>query len=89
MSNNDLQKERSLKVYIRSRTKDIFKGTVYSLTSTNEKGEFDILPTHANFLTLVSKQIILDKGMPSENRIDVDKAILNVSHDNVDVYLGL
>lgn len=47
-----------LNVKILSPTQTIFEGEAYSVSSTNSAGKFDILPFHANFITLVQKQPI-------------------------------
>ena len=78
-----------LGIYIRSRKKDYFKGTCYSLTSNNDKGVFDVLPLHANFITLIKDYVIIDKGKSTEQKIDIDKGVLSVSSNKVDVYLDL
>lgn len=44
-----------LQVKIISPTQTIFDGEAYSISSVNSLGKFDILPFHANFITLVQK----------------------------------
>ncbi len=44
-----------LNVKILSPTQTIFDGPALSVSSTNTLGKFDILPYHANFITLVEK----------------------------------
>lgn len=80
---------QTLKVLIRSRSKNFFTGEVYSVSSKNEKGPFDVLPQHAQFVTLLTGNIVLDKGLPTEKTIEVDKGVLNVLGDKIDVYVGV
>lgn len=47
-----------LKVKILSPTQTIFDGEAVSVSSVNTDGKFDILPFHANFITLVQKKPI-------------------------------
>lgn len=42
-----------LSVKIISPKEDIFNGEALSVSSVNSAGKFDILPEHANFITLV------------------------------------
>lgn len=44
-----------LKVKILSPTQTIYDGEAVSVSSVNSLGKFDILPYHANFITLVQK----------------------------------
>ncbi len=57
---------------VKSRTKKYFEGQVKSVTAVNDTGEFDILPMHANFITLIKNFIIMDKGLPSEKKIEFE-----------------
>ncbi len=77
-----------LDVVVRSRKKTFFKGTTYSVTSLNDKGEFDILSQHANFISLVRKYIILNKTLPDEQKIAISSGVLRVKENNVQVFLN-
>lgn len=78
---------KHINVYIRSRTKNVFKGFAYSVTGLNEKGEFDILPLHQNFISMVSNYILLDKGRTSQKEIAIQSGVLKCEEDTVDVFL--
>lgn len=66
-----------LNVKIMSPTQTIFDGEVLSISSVNSTGKFDILPYHANFITLISKNPVIlrirKKGM--EGKVLVAKAL--------------
>ena len=49
----------ALKVKILSPTQTIYDGEALSVSSTNSTGKFDILPYHANFITLVQKSPVI------------------------------
>lgn len=51
--------KNSLTVKILSPTQTIFDGEAFSISSVNSLGKFDILPFHANFITLVQKAPIV------------------------------
>lgn len=76
-------------LYVRSRTTNFFKGQVASITSVNQTGIFDVLPMHANFVTLVKDYIILDKDKQTEKKIDFKTAVLSVLNGKVDIYVGV
>lgn len=81
--------ELTLDFYMRSRTKNYFEGKVQSITAFNDKGEMDILPMHTNFVSIIKQYIILDKGLPSEKKFDLDSGVLSVQDGKVDVYVGV
>ena len=78
-----------LDIDIKSRKKEYFKGKAHTLTSINETGEFDVLPYHANFITLIKDYIILDLKKGAERKIDIDTGVLSVEDNVVKIYLDL
>ena len=60
-SNQNPNLEANIKLFMRSRNKVFYDGSITTLTSVNETGEFDVLETHANFITMVkdlSKELL-------------------------------
>lgn len=79
----------SLSVEIKSIKKTYFEGTASSVTSTNQKGEFDILPQHANLITLIQDYIILNKSTDKTKKFIITKGILKVENNQVLVFLDV
>ena len=79
----------SLNLFVRSRTKTYFQGRVKSVSSLNQTGAFDILPMHANFITLITKYLIIDRTLPTEKKIEFDSAVVSAIGGKVDVYVGV
>ncbi len=81
--------DSDLEVYvkIRSRTKTFFEGNAKSVTSINQTGVFDILPMHANFITLIKDYVLVNKGLPTEKKVQIKSAVLSVIGTKVDVYV--
>lgn len=78
-----------IEVYIRSRRKLVFGGAVHSVSSFNVYGSFDILPFHANFITLIKDALILDKTLPTEQHIEINHGLLSAHRNKVDIYLDV
>lgn len=78
-----------IQLLVRSRENVIFKGEVFSLTSVNEKGVFDILPMHANFISLISTKLIIGEKDGGKKEIRIDNGLLRSRGNNVEVYIGL
>ncbi|HLD51309.1 hypothetical protein A3K34_00650 [candidate division WWE3 bacterium RIFOXYC1_FULL_40_10] len=82
-------KTNFLSVIVKDRQGVVFDGTAASVSSKNTLGTFDILSGHANFITLISGFLIVDKGKLSEKTITLEKGILSVYENAVTVYLGI
>jgi len=75
-------------VIIKDKTRIYYEGDIFALSSYNEKGLFDILPFHENFISLIRDKIILhDKGTQKEMKIN--NGLLKTNGNKVSVYLGV
>lgn len=79
----------SLILKIRDRETDIFEGPVSSLTSYNEKGKFDVLPQHTNFISIIAKELIYRDLAGKTHEIKITNGIIRVQHNKVRIYLGI
>ena len=73
-----------IKVY--SPFKTYYDGVAQSLTATNDTGNFDILPHHKNFLTLLSAGDLVIRS-EIEEVIPITQGIMLVKFDEVTVFL--
>jgi F0F1-type ATP synthase epsilon subunit len=79
----------TIKVVIRQSEKVVLEEEVFAVSSTNEKGPFDILPEHANFICLCKEYITLHKLNGEKQQISISSGLLRVFQNNVKVYLGI
>jgi len=84
-----MKQELLLNIDIRSRKKQYFSGKMFSVTSTNEKGEFDILPEHANFICLIRNYVTLNKGKKDEQKFIITNGVLRIEKNKVDIFLDV
>jgi F0F1-type ATP synthase epsilon subunit len=83
------EKLLDLKVFWLPLTKEVFfKGKVKSISSENPVGKFDVLPLHANFITLIFNEleIVTEKG--EKINYQFKKGVLEVKKNKVNVFLG-
>lgn len=80
--------EDELFVSIVSADENVFDGKVYMLTSKNNDGEFDVLPLHTNFITLIEEKIILHKTSKEKKEIPITNGVLKVAENHVNIILG-
>ncbi len=79
----------SLQVLVRDREKILFEGKVSSVSSVNDRGNFDILPKHAHFISLLKEKLILRTLSGEEKEIVVENRVLEVVDDKVRIYVGV
>lgn len=79
----------ALEIVIRDRGGIIFDGKVAAISSFNEVGPFDVLPLHANFISLIEKEIIIHFLGAQDRSITVRTGVLKVREDKAEVYLGI
>lgn len=78
-----------INVLVRDRSGILFEGDVEALTSFNDKGEFDVLPLHGNFISIINRSVILRMGGEVSRNIPLETGVLKVYKDKVEVYLGI
>lgn len=76
-----------LQVRVLSPKKMIFLGQAESVTSTNSAGKFDILPQHANFITLIKNHpIVIISKQKQVMQYTFNLAILYALNNSVTIY---
>ena len=81
--------EQRLQVKIRSRSKVLFDGIAYAVSSTNDIGPFDILSEHANFVTVVKGFLTVHKNLQNKENFEIERGILRVRENLVEVFVGI
>jgi F0F1-type ATP synthase epsilon subunit len=76
-------------LYAVVRTKDqvVYQGNVEAVTSYNEKGTFDVLPQHINFISLIKDRLVLHERVNQNKDINMSRGILKVFENKVFVYI--
>lgn len=64
----------------------LWEGEAASITAENTKGVFDILPGHANFISIVSEKPILIRGGGEDRTFQFASSILSVKNGAVSIY---
>lgn len=82
-------KAKPIHLRVLTRGETLYEGEVDSLSSINENGKFDVLPVHANFISLITKYLIIREQTGEERQIKVEQGILRVFKDKANVYLGI
>lgn len=67
----------------------IFNDKVDRITSYNEMGKFDVYPMHANFISIIAKQLAIYQNHKLIKEIPIQQAVMKVKKDEVRIFLGL
>ena len=67
----------------------IFTGKAKAVTAYNEKGIFDILSMHENFISLINKNVTIQKENGEIQTLEIDKGILRVKKNRVEIFVGI
>lgn len=65
-----------------------FEGEAISISSKNKFGNFDILPEHANFITLILDELILITPKGEKLNYKFKRGVLEVTENKVNIFLG-
>lgn len=68
--------------------KENFEGEAKSVTSNNKTGEFDILPQHTNFISVISDFLII-RTEDKQLELEFSRGVLEVANNRVKIFLEL
>jgi F0F1-type ATP synthase epsilon subunit len=80
---------KKIKVTVRNRMAIIFDDYVKAITSKNDTGAFDVLPTHSNFISLITSPLILRKLDGQNQEIKFTTGLLKVKDNAIHCYIDL
>lgn len=78
-----------LDLVIRSKQGVIYNDKVEAVSSKNDKGIFDILPEHENFISFIKENIVIHKKINKNQEVKIDNGILRVYKNKVNIYIGV
>jgi F0F1-type ATP synthase epsilon subunit len=78
-----------IKVKVRDSEAVIFEGEVERISSYNEMGPFDVYPMHANFISILSKELALYHNKEKIKELKLEQAVMKVKGDVVHIFLGI
>lgn len=78
-----------LNVKVTSPDQVIWEGQAMWVSSTNSKGNFDILPLHANFMTIIENKPIKIKTEEKLLEYTYPHAVIHASKNNVRIFANI
>ena len=67
----------------------VWQGEALSLSTSNSSGHFDILPQHANMITIIERQPIEVVTSDGNRKFVCEKAVLAVENNDVHIYANI
>ncbi len=67
----------------------VYSGKVKSVTSFNEKGRFDVIPMHTNFISIIHKKVALHELSGSRQEFQIESGIMKVKGNIIQIFLGV
>jgi F0F1-type ATP synthase epsilon subunit len=87
-----MKKEEFLKVKVfwLPIIKEVFlEDKVLSISTKNKLGNFDILPRHANFITIILDNLSIVTKDKKKVNYKFKRGLLEINNDQVRIFLGL
>ena len=84
-----MSQDLKLFLTVRNREQVLINEEVKSISSYNDKGLFDVLTEHTNFISLIHKFIAIRRSNGEAIQIRLENGIMRVFKEKVDVFLGL
>lgn len=81
--------DQTIKLKIRDREKLILEEEVKAITSLNQRGVFDVLPEHANFISLIKEYLIIYKKNGDKEEIKLEGGLLKVANNEIQIFIGI
>lgn len=80
---------KTIDVKVLTTDSTIFEGQVDRISSYNEVGAFDVYPMHANFITILGKELTLYHKKEKVKELKFEQAVMKVKKDVVYIFLGI
>jgi F0F1-type ATP synthase epsilon subunit len=78
-----------MKVIVRTTEDIVYNGEADRVSSFNEVGRFDIYPMHANFISILNKEITLYLHKEKVKEMKIEQAVMKVKGDVIHIFLGI
>ncbi|MDX1535338.1 MAG: hypothetical protein R3346_01070 [Candidatus Spechtbacterales bacterium] len=86
MSDNQ---EKKLYVKMASPFETYYEGEAFTVSAMNDTGPFDVLPDHANFISILQKCTVQIFLADRKVRIPIERGIVKVFNNNVQLFVDV
>lgn len=79
----------AIRIVIRNRQGVVIDEEVKAVSSLNEKGIFDVLPQHENFISMIKEIITVHKKTGDKKELKINQGIIKVYENEAFIYLDV
>lgn len=83
------EKSQKLNIIARSPFKVLYEGPADSISATNKVGNFDILPGHADFFSILSPGSVMIDASSKQIELEITNGILTVRDNEVLLFANM
>jgi F0F1-type ATP synthase epsilon subunit len=77
-----------LTVVMRNKDRILYSGNADAVSSYNDKGPFDVLAEHENFIALIKDKVIIHVTQKEEIETKIENGIIRVCDNKAYVYVN-
>ena len=81
--------QKLISAVVRDRSGVVFDDQIRGVTAYNDRGMFDVLPVHSNFISVLRKKLVLHKTDGSKQEIHLDSGVIRVLTGKIEAFIGL
>lgn len=81
-------KQKMLTVKVKNPEATLYEGEAYAITSINDKGIFDVLPQHENFICMIKNKVVIHLSEGYKKEYQIEKGVLKASENTISIFLG-
>jgi len=82
-------KQIQFNVVVQGKNGMLAQSKVSAITSQNEVGTFDVLPNHANFISLIKNYLILHLPQNTQKEFKFTQGVIEVKNNTVNVFIDV
>ena len=79
----------TLSITVMSPSGTLYQGHATAISSVNELGRFDVLPRHANFISLIHNEVVILPLEGQKQRFPLQQGVMYVKDQTVLVFVGV
>lgn len=76
-------------ISVLSPEETLYSGEATALTCHNADGDFDVLPLHTNFISLIDEYVIIHMLNGEKRKITIGKALMKAIENNITILLNI
>jgi F-type H+-transporting ATPase subunit epsilon len=80
---------KPLILVVRTPEKTIYEGEAHAVSSVNERGPFDVLAAHQNFITLIREKLVITDTAGEKQEVPVQGGVMRVHENEITIFLGV